>query len=89
MSYSRHIRYTAPLANLTSHKWIMKLTGSLDRVYQHGPDIYTKHNQHIRDLIVDKRGYKALDTDLLEFNVKQGYQPLCDFVSLPSLRSLR
>lgn len=60
----------------------MSRTGSLDDVRAHGPAIYVDHNETIRRAVAEKRGAAAVKTDLLEFNVKQGYKPLCDFVSL-------
>jgi hypothetical protein len=42
---------------------------------QNGAEEYVKHNQHIRDI--------APKGQFLEFNVKQGWEPLCEFLGVP------
>lgn len=39
-----------------------------------GPDMYGKHNQQVRDLVPKDQ--------LLEYNVKQGWGPLCRFLEM-------
>ncbi|KZO97743.1 hypothetical protein CALVIDRAFT_455197, partial [Calocera viscosa TUFC12733] len=40
-----------------------------------GPEVYTRHNAMIRRIIPPEK--------LLEFNVKQGWEPLCEFLDVP------
>ncbi|KZT50499.1 hypothetical protein CALCODRAFT_504668 [Calocera cornea HHB12733] len=40
-----------------------------------GPEVYTRHNAMIRELVTPEK--------LLEFNVKQGWAPLCQFLGVP------
>ncbi|EJU05219.1 hypothetical protein DACRYDRAFT_74378 [Dacryopinax primogenitus] len=40
-----------------------------------GPEVYVRHNEFIRKIVPPER--------LLEFNVKEGWEPLCKFLGVP------
>lgn len=48
-----------------------------DLMYDEGEDVkmYLAHNQRVRNLVREQ----GKEKNFLEFNIKQGWQPLCDF----------
>ncbi|EJU05225.1 hypothetical protein DACRYDRAFT_113402 [Dacryopinax primogenitus] len=79
MSYTSYqaLVYPIPFLGLQSrvvtaileNKWLARY-GVLS-----GPEVYTRHRAFIRDIVPPDQ--------LLEFNVKEGWEPLCKFLGVP------
>jgi len=67
----------------SSHEILHRTRGGVAEVEKDGPGLYTHHNDHVRKMVKEKRGGDAnYEKECLEFNVKQGWGPLCEFVSI-------
>lgn len=64
-----HSRWTRPAF---ARSWSILFDGDFERNAKSG---YEKHYEHVRSLVPSER--------LLEYNVKEGWDPLCKFLEVP------